>query len=1216
MPRVRKQNAPLRRSPARFVVGVSALWLLAGCAETAAPIPTDIYDPLLHVDAETTELPPWQYGDSTADTGDAAVECPQAASKTDGTCCPTGLYWDGTAGQCLPAGPSGCFTTGAEDPVACVPRWCFSYVDDSGKACTPGPETCRAVTAVCPENAAQLNVGCPAGQAPEPNCVPAGTVTLPIGTGAPIPWHEGDALPAVAPLTLLTGPPALPPPVTTPQWCNDGAGAVIDATGNPALCVTATCTLGQRPNPAQPAQCQDIAGPAWTCPPGFVVDGTSCAPDPADCTDPWGGVTPGPKVVFVSASAAAGGTGSQGAPFTSLTDAVNALPAGGTIAIGAGVYAENLSLLQPISLRGSCAKDVLLQGAAGSPTVLIAEQTGSQVSNLTVSGGRYGIRVEGAVAATIDHVYVHSAAQGGIYALDGANATVKSVFVHTTAAGDNKAAGHGIAVEGSTLTATHVRLSGNREYGLYGSDATLNIKGLAVDGTLAQLSDNAHGYGIYAVGTGTFSGSDVRVTANRGFGMRLEGPLGASGSNWWIDGTLASGDQTAGIGLAAFAASVKVTDLRVTNSHQHGIWVVDAASVSGHNVLVSGTVPQASDSTGGQGVVVEGDGSSAQFSGLYVHSSYTQGISAAGAGAVLGLDFALINATQPQSSDKSAGGGVAIVDGAKLALPASGVVTIADSFGNGLLVSNASWQGGTIHVQDTQVALATGQDGEGAVIASGAQVTDATLRVINSRETGISIVSSGTVVKNTVLEADLTTPSQTSGGGILIADGAKVQGRVTALGNRDYGLTVDGKGTQLTASASSTGDPGAVIGFTQMNADGTGGYGIQVTGGAALKLTGARVQNSVGHGIFVYGSGSSINASQVEISATALGTSPAWGRGISISSGASATFSGLHIAGSQDVGLFVADTTTTAAIDDFTVEGGTRGAAIQNRAVVTGHRWRLQNHSEIALIAVDGGTRVTAYDLAIHSVGYGVEIANLATARLSRVAVVGAQGVGLIVDGSDASGAASSLDVFDSRVSAVTANAIGLGHGFVAQAGGILHIAGAQAHDWAGIGIVGSSGTLNAGGVALHTAPGSGIRALDSDVKLSGIRTQDVTGAAWSQSGGAAVASECAFLNTTPDGVGNSNGLELTSGCTATLARMLVSGMQSAGIVLVNASVTGDRVRASGNSEGLSREASPTDVWVRSLFFANSAGDIVDPGDVPPSGVPSDVTVLDGSDSP
>ncbi len=1216
MPHAHNFSHPFRRAMMRFVLANCAALGLAGCSDATSPaLPTDVFDPLLHQDAATTELPPWQTEDvktaSDATSVDGAVACPEAASKADGSCCPDGLYWDAPSGKCLPAGPSGCFTTGAEDPANCVPRWCFVYLDESDKPCAPGPENCRAVTAPCPINAAAINIGCPAGLAPELNCAPAGNVVLP---GGKVVWPDGAAMPGLSALMLLTGTPALPAPIATPLWCNNGAGAIIDATVNPSLCVSTACAIGQRPDPAQPTQCQDVAGPAWTCPPGFVVASDACAPDPADCSDPWGGVAPGVNVVFVSAAAAVGGSGSQAAPFQSLTDAIAALPTGGTIAIGAGIYNANLSLFQPIALRGACAKDVILQGAPGNATVLIAQSSGSQISNLTVSGGRYGIRVEGAVQATVDHVYVHSAVMGGLYALDGAAATVKNAFIHTTLSGDNKTHGRGIALETATLDISNARVSLSREVGLYASDSTVTAKALVIDGTLTQESDNKSGFGLYAVGTSTVTATDLRVTGNRGYGVRLEGAVPTSGSNWWIDGTLPGGDQKDGIGLAAFSASVKLTDLRVTNSRTRGIWIVDnGGTLSGHNVRVSDTQPQALDSAGGQGVVIEGNGASGQFSGLHVHASHTQGVSAAGLGAALGLDFAVIDATAPRSSDKTAGTGLEIVDGAKLLLPDSGSVTIAGSFTAGFLLSGGSWQGGSIRVQDTQSSQADGHGGQGAVIESNATVSDATLRVSNSQDNGIVIASKTTNVKNTVLEANLTLPRTsdgTGGGGILIAEGASVQGRVTAIGNRDFGLTLDGAGSALDAKTTGS-DAGVVIGFTQMNSNSHGGNGIQVVGGAKLSATGVRVQNSYGHGIFVYDPGSALDAKHVQVSQTQVNASPAWGRGISVSHGAKATLADVQIESSHDVGLFIADTDTTATIDDLSIDGGTRGAAIQNRALVAGHRWRLQNHTEVGLMASGAQTRLNVRDLAVHATGYGVEVHNDATARLARVAVVGAQGLGLLVDG-----AASHLDVFDARVSDVTANVIGLGDGLVAQSGGTLRIAGLMAHDWSGTGILSHAGALNIGGASLHDATGTGIRVVNTDLKLSGSRTQAVSGVALSQSGGSASVTECAFLNTTAGSLGSSDGLEITANSLATLVRTLVSGMTGGGIVLAGADVTGDGIRVSGNGEGLVREGAVIDAWIRSLFFGNSGGNIVDPGNLAPVGLPATVTALGSSDSP
>ena len=166
-----------------------------------------------------------------------------------------------------------------------------------------------------------------------------------------------------------------------------------------------------------------------------------------------------------------------------------------------------------------------------------------------------------------------------------------------------------------------------------------------------------------------------------------------------------------------------------------------------------------------------------------------------------------------------------------------------------------------------------------------------------------------------------------------------------------------------------------------------------------------------------------------------------------------------------------------------------------------------------------------------------------------------------------------------------------------------------------GVAILSLYATLNVGGASLQDC-GGGIRAASGDVKVSGSLSHGVQGVAFSQSSGAAVLSECAFLADAPDSLGDSDGMELTSSANVTLGKTLLSGMQTAGLLVAGATVTGDGVRISGNALGLVREGKNQDTWVRSLIFDNAGGDIRDPGTVAPAGLPGSVHVPDGSDAP
>lgn len=106
------------------------------------------------------------------------------------------------------------------------------------------------------------------------------------------------------------------------------------------------------PNPCVGAK---VIAPNGTCVPtavGAPVGPTSCPLalyDLATCG-------PGPNVVFVLQSAPPGGVGTQLSPFQHIADGLAAVPPGGTVCIGRGIYPEFLVVQKPVRLIGTCPK--------------------------------------------------------------------------------------------------------------------------------------------------------------------------------------------------------------------------------------------------------------------------------------------------------------------------------------------------------------------------------------------------------------------------------------------------------------------------------------------------------------------------------------------------------------------------------------------------------------------------------------------------------------------------------------------------------------------------------------------------------------------------------------------------------------------------------------------------------------------------------------------
>ncbi|NUN15856.1 MAG: right-handed parallel beta-helix repeat-containing protein [Myxococcales bacterium] len=128
-----------------------------------------------------------------------------------------------------------------------------------------------------------------------------------------------------------------------------------------ALSCKATCGCGAvsgAPNQCPfPNSCvgAKVIGPNGTCipvPTGAPVGPTSCPLALYDFVT----CGPGPNVVFVLQSAPPGGIGTQLSPFQTIADGLAAVPPGGTVCVGRGIYPEFLVVQKPVRVIGTCPK--------------------------------------------------------------------------------------------------------------------------------------------------------------------------------------------------------------------------------------------------------------------------------------------------------------------------------------------------------------------------------------------------------------------------------------------------------------------------------------------------------------------------------------------------------------------------------------------------------------------------------------------------------------------------------------------------------------------------------------------------------------------------------------------------------------------------------------------------------------------------------------------
>lgn len=1000
--------------------------------------------------------------DTGPDAAPDAGPCPGSVPKADGSCCAAGESYDTTSLTCVVAGPAGC--VGSAE--ACLPRWCLDWHDLTGAACDEKTAGCLPFGRVCSAAEVQAGKGCPAGQVPAPDgCVTAGaSVELPPGAN----W-VGESLEIPAYATAVTAqdldvgaaPPALPP-IAAPQWCSGIDGPEACANG---------CPVGASPDAG--GICQPLQGVAWQCPAGFLAaaePAAACSPDPTECgTDPFGGVQDGTGNVFIDASAIGVATGKRAAPFASVAAALPALTDGATLVLAAGAYATAIDTSKSLTVRGRCAAMVTLQGKAGSSVVRASGASVVTVQGVTISGGREPLRFDGPAQGSVQKVAISGGTRFGIFATGKAVVNVGDVFIHDMQPStSDQTVGQGIHVSaGAHATLSHVRLSGNRDRGLYanGAGTLVTASGLYVDGTLAEAKSGDYGDGLSAS-----SGAHVVVDGARLIGNHAVGVLAIGlGSAITLTECVIQNTQPqvsdGKIGRGVMVLSGASVDLRnavVSANHSTGVMVDGAGSVfRGAAVRVDGTQP-AADGGAGQGIDVEG-GAHVTLEACRLTGNRSEGLVALGAGTTVQATSILIDGTLPRVKDNGSGAGLSITAGASATLLASRVsanrfaglytsgkdsnVTFGGTIdgtlagqssqtgGHGLLAEGAGVvtlvaarlsgnrkygcyvNGGTklsldaVTIDNTLPQQSDGWGGRGLGAEGGPSLTLVDTIVWQNRDIGVFLAGTGTKAQltNLLVAGTLPRADGNAGRGMTIRSGASAACTgCRFIGNRDVGLLVDGSGSSLAVAAT------LHVAGTLPRGDGKYGRGIQISGGGQMVATAADgpTVSSVGHaeaGLVVGGTGSALLGNGTDLRLDVRGNG---GRGAVVQGGAKLRTGTVKLWRNHEVGLYVDGAGSAAIVAGLTVvETAGRGVEIERGGLLAVRGAVLARNEEFALLiaakpsvaAVLGARIVQTAARADHAFGHGVDVLVGGTVALAGARLAGNHEAAIAVHGGQAS---------------------------------------------------------------------------------------------------------------------------------------------------------------------------------------------------------------------
>jgi hypothetical protein len=482
------------------------------------------------------------------------------------------------------------------------------------------------------------------------------------------------------------------------------------------------------------AACEPIL-PAAPCPKGqMAIPGESeCHPVMACGTGTWGDIPVDGATIYVDASYVGGSSdGSQQRPWTTISEAVGVAAPGALVAVAAGSYVEDVVVAKRIRLHGVCPGEVEVVGTAAGLAALEIRSgaSASELRGLAITGERIGVLASGVEDVVLEHLWVHDALVRGVNiesSLGATSVTLRSSLVEdnstfgvrvagseltfdglvvrgTLPRASDQQYGNGIAVQSDPNTGAPSSAHGersvveaNRDSGVVVSGSQATLEGLVVRGTLPRATDETFGVGIHVLPEPNDGApASVHVGSSLVAENRLVGVL-VLGSEAILEGVVVrdtlpqASDQWfgRGIGIESDAtgapARAQVLSSSVENNHDVGV-LVFASEATLDGVVVSGTLPRASDQFGGTGIAVQVSLAGAASTGLVrrsrVADNHAFGLFVAGSQAT--VEATLVRGTQLQVLDGVFGDGLVvatfIVDG--VPLPADAIVTTSRAEAN------------------------------------------------------------------------------------------------------------------------------------------------------------------------------------------------------------------------------------------------------------------------------------------------------------------------------------------------------------------------------------------------------------------------------------------------------------------------------------------------------------------------------------------------------
>ncbi len=230
----------------------------------------------------------------------------------------------------------------------------------------------------------------------------------------------------------------------------------------------------------------------------------------------------GSKSIYVDHDNNGSEDGSRDHPYRTISKALKHAKGSTTVYVAKGTYKENITLPGDVKLVGGKSNDdvVIKSDNDNKPTVTMRDDT--EINNLTISGGRHGVRVEEHAEAKIVKVVIKNSQRDGVHIDKGSRDKKEQVLIDKSVIKGSRMAG--IFSEKRRLIVTNTSITGNAD----GVDLVGGIKAWFADNRI--LDNRGSGFKLVVDDTDFWSkNNSIRRNGREGVEINSYGGAGDIG---------------------------------------------------------------------------------------------------------------------------------------------------------------------------------------------------------------------------------------------------------------------------------------------------------------------------------------------------------------------------------------------------------------------------------------------------------------------------------------------------------------------------------------------------------------------------------------------------------------------------------------------------------------------------------------------------------------